>query len=252
MSDRSAEQNSFLESAELYDAIYHFKNYQHESERLRALIERFVPGARTLLDVACGTGEHAKFLKDHYAVDGLDLNNCYLEAARMKNPSGKFIHADMIEFDLGRSYDVVSCLFSAIGYLKDLEPLQRAIGCMARHVRPGGALLIEPWVTPERWQSGTLSVNTGQTPDGLVSRMALSRREGNRSVISLHYLYGTRQGVRYYGDQLELGLFTTEEMMQAFELAGMRVFYDLEGLIGRGLYIGTSRKTSRGAGGNGP
>jgi hypothetical protein len=123
---------------------------------------------------------------------------------------------------------------------------------MARHVRPGGALLIEPWVTPERWQSGTLSVNTGQTPDGLVSRMALSRREGNRSVISLHYLYGTRQGVRYYGDQLELGLFTTEEMMQAFELAGMRVFYDLEGLIGRGLYIGTSRKTSRGAGGNGP
>jgi SAM-dependent methyltransferase len=252
MSDRSAEQNSFLESAELYDAIYHFKNYQHESERLRALIERFVPGARTLLDVACGTGEHAKFLKDHYAVDGIDLNSCYLEAARAKNPSGKFVRADMIDFDLGRSYDVVTCLFSAIGYLKYLEPLQRAIGCMARHVRPGGALLIEPWVTPERWQSGTLSVNTGQTPDGLVSRMALSRREGNRSVISLHYLYGTRQGVRYYGDQLELGLFTTEEMMQAFELAGMRVFYDLEGLIGRGLYIGTSRKTSRGAGGNGP
>jgi ubiquinone/menaquinone biosynthesis C-methylase UbiE len=252
MSDRSAEQNSFLESAELYDAIYHFKNYQHESERLRALIERFVPGARTLLDVACGTGEHAKFLKDHYAVDGIDLNSCYLEAARAKNPSGKFVRADMIDFDLGRSYDVVTCLFSAIGYLKYLEPLQQAIGCMARHVRPGGALLIEPWVTPERWQSGTLSVNTGQTPDGLVSRMALSRREGNRSVISLHYLYGTRQGVRYYGDQLELGLFTTEEMMQAFELAGMRVFYDLEGLIGRGLYIGTSRKTSRGAGGNGP
>jgi ubiquinone/menaquinone biosynthesis C-methylase UbiE len=31
--------------------------------------------ARQILDVACGTGEHAKFLKRHYAVDGIDLND---------------------------------------------------------------------------------------------------------------------------------------------------------------------------------
>ena len=52
----SLETDNFLQSAELYDAIYHFKNYQRESERLRNLIDRLVPGARTLLDVACGTG----------------------------------------------------------------------------------------------------------------------------------------------------------------------------------------------------
>jgi hypothetical protein len=59
----------FVESAELYDAIYQFKNYKIESERLRALIDEAVPAARTILDVACGTGEHARFLKVHFNVD---------------------------------------------------------------------------------------------------------------------------------------------------------------------------------------
>ena len=57
----------------------------------------------------------------------------------------------MINFDLGRTYDVVTCLFSAIGIVGTYERLERAIWCMARHVRMGGALIIEPWFSPERW-----------------------------------------------------------------------------------------------------
>jgi len=236
---RSVEPDDFLRSAELYDAIYHFKNYQRESENLRNLISRLVPGARTLLDVACGTGEHSKFLKQYYAVDGIDLNNSYLDAARAKNPSGKYRCADMTDFELGSRYDVVTSLFSAIGYVKTVERVEHAISSMARHIRPGGALLVEPWYPPERWKPGMLSINTGETQNGLVCRMALSHRRDKLSAISLHYLHGTPRGVRYYTEQLELGLFTTDEMEHAFELAGMRVVYEPEGLIGRGLYIGT-------------
>jgi len=75
----------FVESAELYDAIYHFKNYARECEILRAVISVAAPGARTVLDVACGTGEHDKFLKEHYAVAGIDINENYLHSARAKN-----------------------------------------------------------------------------------------------------------------------------------------------------------------------
>src|ERR1700724_208827 len=105
----------FIDSPELYDAIFHFKNYARECDRLGSLIDKAVPRARTILDVACGTGEHAKFLKQHYAVDGIDINERYLRAARLKNPEGDYIRADMTAFDLGRTYDVVTCLFSAIG-----------------------------------------------------------------------------------------------------------------------------------------
>jgi SAM-dependent methyltransferase len=244
VSSRPSDQDDFLESAELYDAIYHFKNYQRESEHLHNLIGRLVSGARTLLDVACGTGEHGKFLKQYYAVDGIDLNNSYLEAARTKNPSGKYRSADMTDFDLGLRYDVVTCLFSAIGYVKTAESVERAIASMARHVRPGGALLVEPWFPPDRWKPGTISINTGETQDGLVCRLALSRRQDKLSIISLHYLHGTRHGVRYYTEHLELGLFSKEEMAHSFHRAGMHVSYEPEGLIGRGLYIGTFPRSS--------
>ncbi len=63
----------FIDSPELYDAIFHFKNYARECDRLRSLIDKVVPRAHTILDVACGTGEHAKFLKHHYAVDGTTI-----------------------------------------------------------------------------------------------------------------------------------------------------------------------------------
>jgi ubiquinone/menaquinone biosynthesis C-methylase UbiE len=121
MSDNSA----FLDSPELYDAIYNFKNYHRECARLHNLISALVPGASRILDVACGTGEHAKFLREHYSVDGVDINEGYLRAARLKNPSGNYINADLMNFDLGRTYDVVICLFSAIGIVDFQAPGDR-------------------------------------------------------------------------------------------------------------------------------
>lgn len=50
----------FSKSAELYDQIYlEFKDYKAEAQRISELLAGEHPSARTLLDVACGTGEHA-------------------------------------------------------------------------------------------------------------------------------------------------------------------------------------------------
>lgn len=241
MASRTSRARRFVESAELYDAIYHFKNYARECERLRALIDETVPAARTILDVACGTGEHARFLKERFAVDGIDINENYLLAARRKNPVGNYIRADMTDFDLGRSYDVVTCLFSAIGRVMTFERLERAIACMACHVRPSGALIVEPWFTPDQWKPGTLFVHVGEIGATKVCRMSLSGRDGDISVLLYHYLRGTSENVEHYTERLKLGLFTRDEMTWAFESAGMAVLYDSEGLMGRGLYLATQR-----------
>jgi len=231
----------FVESAELYDAIYHFKNYARECERLRGLIGEAVPAASTILDVACDTGEHARFLKEHYAVDGVDINENYLRAARLKNPAGNYTRADMTDFDLGRTYDVVTCLFSAIGRVTTFERLERAIACMARHVRPGGALIVEPWFTPDQWNPGSLFVHVGEIGAAKVCRMSLSGRDGDVSILLYHYLRGTPEGIEHYTERLELGLFTRDEMTWAFESVRTAVRYDSEGLMGRGLYLAMQR-----------
>lgn len=232
----------FLSSPELYDAIYHFKNYARECEMLRELIGASMPHARTILDVACGTGEHAKFLKDHYAVDGVDLNAEYLRAARLKNPAGGYVQADMTAFDLGRTYDAVTCLFSAIGYVRTVERLNSAVSCLARHVSADGVLIVEPWFTPDTWTAGGVSINAGEIGASKVCRMSVSGREGNLSVLQLHYLHGTAEGISHYSERLELGLFTHDEMIRAFDLAAMDVRHETPGLMGRGLYIARPRR----------
>lgn len=42
----------------------------------------------------------------------------------------------------------------------------------------------------------------------------------------------------------EIALFTTEEQLEAFREAGLEVEHDPEGLMGRGLYVGTTRTSS--------
>src|SRR5438067_13753106 len=81
--------NMFSHSAELYDLIYSsFKDYSHEAGQIAALLGRIHPQCRTILDVACGTGEHANLLVGQYGfeVDGLDLDEAFVRIAKAKHP----------------------------------------------------------------------------------------------------------------------------------------------------------------------
>jgi SAM-dependent methyltransferase len=229
----------FTESAELYDVFYSSKDYAAEAERLRGFIAAAGgPGGGALLDVACGTGGHTGPLRAHYEVEGLDLDAGLLAVARRKEPEVAFHHGDMRDFDLGRRFDVVTCLFSSIGYVRTVEAMRGAVANLARHLRPGGALVIEPWLTPDAFSSGNVSVQTHDEPGLKRVRMHRSWAEGVSSTIEFHYLIGTPDGITHRMEQHHLGLFTHEQMTDAMKAAGLRVSYDPEGLIGRGLYVG--------------
>jgi ubiquinone/menaquinone biosynthesis C-methylase UbiE len=228
----------FSKTAAWYDALYSFKNYQQESDDIIELLKREHPHARTVLDAACGTAEHDRYLSTSYQVDGLDISAEFIEIASQKNPDCRYFLADMTDFDLRKTYDIVLCLFSSIGYVKTPENVVRTLRCFARHLDPDGIIVVEPWFVPEAWSpDGTVYMLTAETQDGKICRMNISEQEGRLSVLTFHYLIGTRDGVEYVTEQHELGLFTVEEMLAAFDLAGLTVTYDKEGLAGRGLYV---------------
>ena len=155
--------NNYSKLAKIYDALYSFKNYEAEAKRLHEIIsEKKTSPGNALLDVACGTGTHLSFLKKYYAVEGVDLTPEMLEVARVRNPEVTFHQGEMRSFDLGRRFDVVTCLFSSIGYMKSLHDLREAIINMARHLQPGGVLIIEPWLTEQTWQAGRHSCAVGR------------------------------------------------------------------------------------------
>jgi len=233
----------FSESAALYDIIYAtFKNYEAESATIAALLERERPGCRTVLDVACGTGEHARLLAERHGllVDGIDLDPAFVEIARRKHPAGTFAVADMRDFHLPRRYDAVICLFSSIGYLRTLDRVSEALACFREHLAPGGVVIVEPWFAPGIMQHGYVASNVGESEAVRVERHSRTEIDGRLSRIHFEYDITDAHGTRHASEVHELGLFTPDEMRAAFEANGLVVDYDPVGLIGRGLYVAHS------------
>ena len=152
----------------------------------------------------------------------------------------------MADFDLGKRFDVVTCLFVAIAYVKTLGRLKQAVRCMARHLEPGGVLIFEPWVFPENYWLNRLNAEYIERDDLKISRMFITRREGSVSVYDIHYLVGRPDGIEYFVEREELGLFTHEEYLSALEEANLEPAYDPHGgLFGEahniGIYTGIRR-----------
>jgi ubiquinone/menaquinone biosynthesis C-methylase UbiE len=233
--------SEYSKLAKIYDALYSFKNYEAEAKRLHEIIadKKTSPG-NALLDVACGTGSHLSFLKKHYAVEGLDFTPEMLEVAHTRQPQELFHLGDMRTFDLGRRFDVVTCLFSSIGYLKSPAELREATVNMARHLLPGGVLIIEPWLTEETWKAGGVHALYVDKPEFKIARMDIPAANGRLSTFEWHMLIGTPQGIEYLTQKHELFLFSNAEYIEAFNAAGLDVIYDEKGLMNRGLFIGTS------------
>jgi SAM-dependent methyltransferase len=228
--------------ADLYDAIYFHtgKDYDAEGRALRAIVEKHNPNAKTLLDVGCGTGQHLARFRQHYKVEGADLDAGMLLHARSRLGQDVPLHlADMVELDLGKRFDVVTSLFSAIGYVRTVPRLRRAVKALANHLEPGGLLIVEPWFHPETWK-GEVGVYASwvDEPGWKIARFGVNRRRRNLTILNHRFLVATADGFQNLRETLVLRLFTDAEYRKAFELAGLRVEHDPKGITGRGTYLG--------------
>jgi SAM-dependent methyltransferase len=234
----------FATDAELYDAIYFtFKDYAAEARDIAQRIRALHPAARDVLDVGCGTGEHARLLTtEHgFAVDGIDINADFLRLAREKNPAGRFVAADMTAFDLDRRYDVVICMFSTIGYVRTLAKLEQALGCLARHVTRDGVIIVEPWYPPGVLEDGHHTTRSAEARGIRVTRDSVTKIDGRIS--RLYFDYTIDDGTRKLEESEihELGIFTPDEMLRAFTAAGLAAEHEAPSEGNRGFYIARRR-----------
>ena len=230
---------AYARHPELYDLEYSFKDYEGECTRIEEIVHARAPNARTLLDVACGTGKHLEHLRTRFSCEGVDLDTGLLSVARERLGNDVPLHeGDMRSFDLGRRFDVVTCLFSAIGFVGDLDGLAAASRSLAAHVAVGGVLIVEPWLTPDVWRPGRPHVLAADAEGLALARVTVAGQRGRLSTTEMYYTLGTPDGVEQWQEGHELGLFTDDEMRGALEATGRIVEHDPVGLTGRGLWIG--------------
>lgn len=230
----------YSSSAEFYDLLYESqKDYAAEAAALARVIRERLPGARTVLDVGCGTGAHAAALWEQgFEIDGVDLEPAMIERARARCPNGTFIVGDMTDLNLPRRYDVVTSLFSAIGYAKSEAALRATLAGMRRHVVDGGLVVIDPWFEPGELTDGHVHALSASEPRRAVCRVSRTVILGSVSRLEFEYLVGSPSGIERRSETHELGLFTEQQMEGAMAAAGFAEIERLPKVLRtRGLYV---------------
>jgi glycine/sarcosine N-methyltransferase len=141
----------------LYDALAadydRFVNWEgrlsHELPFLLRLFED--QGVHSLLDAACGTGQHAIALASRgYRVLGADLSVAMISqavdsaAAAGTGSDVAFVQASLGELAaLGQTFDAALCLGNSLPHLLTARAVDLALADLAALLRPGGLLVIQ-------------------------------------------------------------------------------------------------------------
>lgn len=236
--------------SELYEAIYlgRGKDYEAEARTVSGIIRDRTPGARDLLDVGCGPGNHLQYFAAAFGhVEGADLSRAQLDVARKRLPTVALHQADMRDFDLESRFDAVTSLFSSIGNISGTQQLHAAVGSMARHLRPGGVLAVEPWWFTDTFISDYVGADIVEHEGTTISRVSHSVRRGPHSHMEVHYVFARPgEGIWHFTDEHVMALYDRAEYEAAFSEAGLsNVEYIDLGNGGPGLFVGTLERGSR-------
>lgn len=235
----------YTDLAKYYDLIYSHKDYQHEANQIKSLIKKYKKSNdNDLLEVACGTGKHIQYFKDSFSILATDANKDMLAVAQKNIPSVKFKQADMIHLDLDKKFDVIICLFSSIGYVKNYKNLNKTIKNFAQHLKIGGVVIIEPWLAELSFITGAPSMATYNGNDIKIARLCISKKQGMLSILDLHYLIAEQnKEIKSFVEHHELAMFEPNKVLNIMKEKGLKAIFLKNGLMkDRGLYIGVKNR----------
>jgi len=223
--------NDFAEIAAYYDELY-VKPEQYKKEAVKAisLIETYkLSGGKELLDLACGTGGHIPYWREHYRVTGLDISPEMLAHAIRKFPDVKFHCGDMVDFTIGQEFDALVCLYGSIGFVRTLKNLKRALVTFAAHLKHGGVLCLTPWSTQEEFKPKII-VDAVKHQDVRIARMENVKRRTSGSIeVDFHHLIGRDGVVTYHTQSIKIGLFSRQQYIDAIGGAKLELMEHYQG-----------------------
>lgn len=182
----------FREYAHYYDLLYRDKDYQGEADYVHGLIQDHAPGARSILNLGCGSGRHDQCLVARgYTVTGVDISEEMLHAAR--NAATGTIALDYMPGDirsvrLGKKFDAVISLFHVMSYQISNHDLLAAFRTAHEHLKPRGAFIFDCWYGP-----GVLSARPQMRTKVLedeqiaVTRTAHPEMKQEQNVVDVNY-----------------------------------------------------------------
>lgn len=199
-------------------------DYREEAEIYRQHLRPDSNGGRlpTLLELGCGGGNNASFLKHHFGMTLTDLSPEMLAQSRALNPECEHVRGDMRTLRLGRTFDRVF-IHDAVCYMSVMADLRQAIETAFVHCRPGGLALFAPDWVRETFCPGTEHGGSDGVAGSLRYLEWTWDPDPGDSQYLVDYVYVFRDldsSVRMEHDRHIEGVFYREEWLQVLRESG--------------------------------
>lgn len=124
-----------------YDAV--MGDRKGAAHLVEGLIEAYHPKARTVLELACGTGAVLQHLETRFQTSGLDISEPMLSQARNTLKRSRLYNQDMARFDVEGTFDVIFCVFDSINHLTRFADWRKVFARAARRLNDDGLFIFD-------------------------------------------------------------------------------------------------------------
>lgn len=114
-----------------------------EAKVLERLLKRHAPGAKTLLELGCGSGSLIKVLQKSYSCVGIDLSSGMIKVAKKKAPRSQFMVGDITSFQLNEKFDAIICAFDTINHILTFGKWQQVFRRAHSHLNRNGVFIFD-------------------------------------------------------------------------------------------------------------
>lgn len=192
---------------------------------IQVLAEAGLPPSPSLLELGCGGGCNAFYLKKIFAqVTLTDLSPEMLAVSRALNPECEHLTGDMRAVRLDRVFDVVF-VHDAIDYMTSLQDLGQALETAFVHCKAGGQALFVPDHVRETFQPSTDHGGKDGHSRGLRYLEWVYDPDENDTHYVTEFVYLLREGnqpVRVEHEQHMCGLFPRAEWLRLLREVGFQ------------------------------
>lgn len=150
---------SYESFATLYDTLMYDQPYDKWLE----ISQPYLSGARSVLDLGCGTGNYTILLPQSMRRVGVDLSEEMLKVARTKDDTIEWIADDMVTLQLSETFDVITIFCDSINYITDEDDLLTLFHTIKQHLNANGTLLFDShsiWKMEHLFSNGLYSDET--------------------------------------------------------------------------------------------
>jgi ubiquinone/menaquinone biosynthesis C-methylase UbiE len=136
------------ELVKYYDVMHQHRNYGQECQFANNLIQKYCPGAKRVLDICCGTGEHAiRMAQLGYEVTGIDASRDMIKFANEKvkkeGVSVEFRCIDAHALNIVGEFQAAYCLGYTFHYMTTYSEVISFFTRINEALLPQGIFLVD-------------------------------------------------------------------------------------------------------------